>query len=186
LANNRIVAVLDWQRTWPAWLALARWMLVSFWSGFGGIQPGLTSAQMIPLGLLTALAAMGIVRILLRDFPLHFKPFDSDGGRHGFGLLVLTGAATVVLLLYRSDLVVYSPEILIWSSTRHGSAGYIALSALIALGSLHWIPRHWQRIGVAAGLAALFLLNTYILLKVQYPFQHCELPIQTDCLSTIH
>jgi hypothetical protein len=74
---------------------------------------------------------------------------------------------------------------LIWSSMRHSSAGWIAFSALIALGILRWVPRRWQRHVLAAGLAAQFLLNVYILVKVQYPFQHCALPEQTLCLTTI-
>jgi hypothetical protein len=185
LLNNRIVAVLDWQRTLPAWYDLTRWMLVNFWSGFGGIQPGLSSLQMIPLALITVLAALGITLIVVKDLPRRTSPFTTAPARLGFWLLLAAGLVVILLLLYRADIVAYQATMLIWSSTRHASAGRIALSALLAMGALRWVPRRWQRFAVAVGLLALFCVNIYILLFVQYPFQHCPVPSSMECLSTI-
>jgi len=185
LLNNRIAAVLAWRRTLPAWFGLTRWLLANFWSSFGGLLPGLSSAQMILPGLLTALAGAGVALVVVRDLPRRTVPFESDSARLGFWMLVAAGLAVIFLVLYRADLVPNQPAMLIWSSARHASAGRIALAALLAMGLLRWVPRRWQRWTIAIGLAALFLVNTYIFLQVQYPFQHCALPVVTDCLSSI-
>ncbi len=184
--NNRIAAILAWRRTLPAWFGLIRWLLANFWSSFGGLLPGLSSTQMILPGLLTALAVAGVALVVVRDLPRRIVPFESDSARLGFWMLAAAGLAVIFLVLYRADLVPNQATMLIWSSARHASAGRIALTALLAMGLLRWVPRRWQRWTIAIGLAALFLVNTYIFLQVQYPFQHCALPVVTDCLSSIH
>ncbi len=184
--NNRIVAILAWRRTLPAWFGLIRWLLANFWSSFGGLLPGLSSTQMIPPGLLTALAWAGITLVVVRDLPRRTAPLGSTSARLGFWMLAAAGLAVILLVMYRADLVPNQPTMLIWSSVRHASAGRIALSALLAMGLLRWVPRRWQHWAVAIGLLALFWLNAHILLQVQYPFQHCVLPVPTDCLSTVH
>ncbi|MEK7278972.1 MAG: hypothetical protein AAB427_16625 [Chloroflexota bacterium] len=184
--NYRIAAILAWRRTLPAWFDLIRWLLVNFWSGFGGILPGLSSAQMIPPGLLTALAWAGVALVVVRDLPRRTSPFEADSARLGFWMLAAAALAVILLVMYRADLLPNQPTMLIWASVRHASAGRIALTALLAMGLLRWVPRRWQRWTIAIGLVALFWLNAYIFLQVQYPFQHCALPVAIDCLSTVH
>lgn len=186
LLNQRIVAVLDWQRTWTTWFALSRWLIVSFWSGFGGILPGLNRVQLIPFAALTAIAMAGVGVIAVRDVPRRISPFDSKVSRRGFWILIATFVAVLALLLYRADILANQPLAFSYSATRHASASAAAVSALLALGALRWVPRRWQRPAVAVGLLALFWVNIYILLFVQYPFQHCPVPSSMECLSTVH
>lgn len=185
LLNSRIVAVLDWERTLPAWFAVTRWLLANFWSSFGGLLPGLSSSQMIIPGIITLLSTLGVTMTVIRDIPRQRFPFNTSYARFGFWIWVVTTLAFIALLLYRADIVPYLPEMFIWSSARHAAAGRTAISALLVFGFLRWIPKRHHRFAVASSIVVLFLLNIYILFNVQYPFQHCTLPVVTDCLSSI-
>jgi len=185
LLNSRVVAVLDWERTWTAWFALVRWLLANFWSSFGGLLPGLSSSQMIIPGIITLFSILGVAIIIVWDIPRQRFPFNTSYARYGFWIWVVTTLAFIALLLYRADIVPYLPEMFIWSSARHAAAGRTAISALLVFGFLRWIPLRHHRFAIASSIIALFLLNIYILFNVQYPFQHCALPIVTDCLSSI-
>ncbi len=189
LLNSRIVAILDWERTLPAWFAVTRWLLANFWSSFGGLLPGLSSSQMIIPGIITLLSTIGVTIIIIRDIPLQRfpfnTPFNTPYARYSFWIWVVTTVVFIALLLYRADIVPYLPEMFIWSSARHAAAGRTAISALLVFGFLRWIPRQYHRFAIASSIIALFVLNIYILFNVQYPFQHCTLPVVTDCLSSI-
>ncbi|MBI5714980.1 MAG: hypothetical protein HZC38_16400 [Chloroflexi bacterium] len=186
LLNSRIVAVLDWERTWTAWFALTRWLLANFWSSFGGLLPGLSSSQMIIPAIVTLFSTLGVALIIVWDIPRQRFPFHTYHARTSFWILVITTITFIALLLYRADIVPYLPEMFVWSSARHAAAGRTAISALLVFGFLRWIPRRHHRFAVAGSVIALFVLNIYILFNVQYPFQHCTLLVVTDCLSSIH
>lgn len=185
LLNSRIVAVLDWERTLPAWFALVRWLLANYWSSFGGLLPGLSSSQMIIPAIITLFSTLGVALIIVWDIPRQRFPFKTLNARYGFWIWVVTTIAFIFLLLYRADIVPYLPEMFVWSSARHAAAGRTAISALLVFGFLRWIPRRHHRFAVAGSIIALFVLNIYILFNVQYPFQHCALPVVTDCLVSI-
>jgi hypothetical protein len=185
LLNSRIVAILDWERTLPAWFAVTRWLLANFWSSFGGLLPGLSSSQMIIPAIITLFSALGVAVTGVWDIPRRRLPFNTSYAHYGFWIWVITTVAFIALLLYRTDIVPYLPEMFIWSSARHAAAGRIAISALLVFGFMRWVPRRYHRFAIASNIVALFVLNTYILFNVQYPFQHCTLPVITDCLASI-
>jgi hypothetical protein len=100
--------------------------------------------------------------------------------------LTAAAAAAWLMVFYRSDFVPSTASIVVWSVTRHASAGLSATSALLALGLLRWLPRRAQPWGLAALALGLFALNLWILLGVQLPFIRCPAPLPTDCLPTVH
>ncbi|HLB49451.1 MAG TPA: hypothetical protein VJL59_20760 [Anaerolineales bacterium] len=183
--NNRIVSVLYWQRAWPAWIDLSRWMVVNLWSSFGGVLPGLNRLQMIPFAFLTALAISGLMAISLRDLPARAGFFADARSRAGLLMLVAVSSLALLIVVFRADIIVYESRILLWSSMRHASAERAALCALLSIGLLRWVPRQHHRMAVACAIVMLFCTSIYILLRVQYPFQHCILPVATDCLISI-
>jgi len=172
--NQRIVSLLSWELTGPAWINLARWSLVSFWSTFGGEQPGLSSRQMIPLAILTLVAVMGVLRLLLIDFPRKQYIFHSTISRRGFTVLLVATFSVLGLIIYRADIVPFRDVIFDFSSMRHASAGWSAMCALLALGILRWIPVRYQRFAVSSLIIALFLINMHIFLRVQLPLYTCS------------
>ena len=185
LLNSRVVAILDWERTLPAWFAVTRWLLANFWSSFGGLLPGLSSKQMIIPALITLFSMICVTVIVIWDIPRRRLPFNTSYAHYGFWIWVITTVAFIALLLYRADIVPYLPEMFVWSSARHAAAGRTAIGALLVFGFMRWVPRRYHRFAIASNIVALFVLNTYILFNVQYPFQHCTLPVTTDCLASI-
>lgn len=172
--NQRIVSLLSWQLTTPAWWALTRWSIVSFWATFGGEQPGLSSQQMTPLALITALAIAGVIWTLIVDLPRHQHYLKRAVSRRGFLLLLFTVLAIFSLIVYRADITPFRSVVFDFSSMRHASAGWTAISALLAMGLLRCVPRQYQRIFVASTIVALFVLNTHIFLRVQLPLYICS------------
>ena len=140
---------------------------------------------MIPLALATGVAIAGILLVAVRDAPI-WKLFSRRGTDYaGFWLLLFAGLVTMALVIYRTDLLPSYPNMLIYSVMRHASAGRVALSALLAIGLLRWVPLRHQRIFVSVAAITLFFLNVYIIFNVQFPYQHCALPDALQCLSTI-
>ncbi len=178
--NQRIVSLLSWQLTMPSWWALTRWSIVSFWATFGGEQPGLSSRQMLPLALITALAIAGVFWTLIVDLPRHQHYLKQVISRRGFSLLLFTVLAIFSLIVYRADIIPFRSVILDFSSMRHASAGWTAISAVLALGLLRWVPRQYQKLFVASTIVVLFVLNMHIFLRVQLPLYLCSYnaPIQ--------
>ncbi len=171
--NQRIDSFLSWQLTAPAWFAVIRWSLVSFWSAFGGEQPGLSPKQMIPLAILTLVAIAGVARLIILDFPHQQYIFHSNVSRQGFAMLLVAALSILGLIIYRADIVPFREIIFDFSSMRHASAGWLAICALLSLGILRWIPARHQRFAVSSLIIALFLINMHIFLRVQLPFYTC-------------
>lgn len=172
--NQRIVSLFSWQLTVPAWWALIRWSIVSFWATFGGEQPGLSSRQMVPLALITALAIAGVIWTLIIDLPRHQHYLRRAVSRRGFSLFLFTVLAIFSLIVYRADITPFRSVVFDFSSMRHASAGWTAISALLAMGLLRCVPRQYQRIVVASTIVALFVLNMHIFLRVQVPLYICS------------
>ncbi len=172
--NQRIVSFLSWELTAPSWMNLMRWSFVGFWATFGGEQPGLSSRQMIPFVVLTAIAMAGVAWTMIYDLPRRQRDFDQQISRHGFWMLMLAVLAIALLIIYRADIVPFRPAIFDFSSMRHASAGWSAISILFALGLLRWVPKRHHRFFVAAIVIFLFTINMHILLRVQYPLYNCS------------
>jgi hypothetical protein len=183
--NTRLNAVLAWRRTLPAVGGLARWLLANFWSGFGGLLPGLSAAQLIPLALASAWAGAGLATVALRDLPRGAGLGGDRAGRVIFWVLAAAGAAAWLAVLYRTDFVPSTANVIVWAVTRHASAALAATASLLAVGLLRWVPpraQPWVAAGVALGL---FLVNAWILLGVQLPYYQCPASPPTDCLPTV-
>ena len=172
--NQRIVSLLSWQVTAPAWWALTRWSIVSFWATFGGEQPGLSSRQMIPLALITALAIAGVIWTLIVDLPRRQYYLKQAVSRRGLALLLFTAVAVLSLIVYRADVTPFRAAVLDFSSMRHASAGWTAISALLAIGFLRWVPGQYHKIFIASIVIMLFILNMHIFLRVQLPLYTCS------------
>lgn len=171
--NQRIVSFLSWELTASSWVNLTRWSFVSFWATFGGEQPGLSSHQMIPFVVLTAIAATGIVWTMIYDVRRHQRGFDQPISRYGFWMLIVAVLAIALLIIYRADIVPFRPVIFDFSSMRHASAGWSATSILLALGLLRVVPKRHHRFFAAAIVVFLFVINIHIQLRVQYPLYNC-------------
>jgi len=184
--NTRLNALLAWRRTLPAFAGLARWLLANFWSGFGGLLPGLSAAQLIPLALVSLWSAGGLALVALRDLPRGTGLGRARAARLGLWVLGAAALAAWFAVLYRSDFVPSTANVIVWAVTRHASAGLSATAALLAVGLLRWVPPRAQPWVAAALLLGLFLLNTWILLGVQIPYYNCPSGPPTNCPPTVH
>jgi hypothetical protein len=184
--NTRLNSVLAWRRTLPAFVGLGRWLLANFWSEFGGLLPGLSSLQLIPFALATAWAGLGAATVLLRDLPRGLGLGRERTSRLALWTLAAAALATWLVVLYRSDFVPSTANVVVWSVSRHASAGLAATASLLALGLLRWCPARARPWAVAALLFLLFAVNVWIVLGVQIPFYHCPSSLPTDCLPTVH
>ena len=129
---------------------------------------------MIPLALITALAIAGVIWTLIVDLPRRQYYLKQAVSRRGLALLLFTAVAVLSLIVYRADVTPFRSTALDFSSMRHASAGWTAISALLAIGLLKWVPRQYQKLFIASTIIALFVLNMHIFLRVQLPLYLCS------------
>jgi hypothetical protein len=184
--NTRLNALLAWQRTLPAMVGLGRWLLANYWSSFGGLLPGLTPAQLIPFALLSLASGAGLGLTALRDWPSRSGLAANRSSRLILVALAAAAVAAWLVVLYRSDFVPNTANVIVWSVSRHASAGMAATATLLALGLLRCLPPRAHRWALAGLALGLFAVNAWILLGVQVPVYTCALPQPTDCLPTVH
>jgi hypothetical protein len=171
--NQRIVSFLSWKLTGSSWMNLIRWSFVSFWATFGGEQPGLSPRQMIPFVVVTIIAIAGVTWTIISDLPRRQRDFGREISRRGFWILVFAVLSIGLLIIYRADIVPFRPVIFDFSSMRHASASWSAISILLALGLLRLAPKRHHKFFIAAMAIFLFAINMHIFLRVQLPLYNC-------------
>ncbi len=184
--NTRWFALLDWQRTWPAWIDLARWLFANFWASFGSVWPSLTPIQLLPMLTISVMAALGVGRILFVDSRIQDSWAAGKDVRIGLWILVTGIALTWGLTVLRAEIIPNRSNMLAWSSTRHASPVLAAVCSLIAIGFLRWWPRKDHGWVTALILGALFFVNILTLFNVQLPFYQCAgLDFELQCLYVL-
>ena len=184
--NTRWFAILDWQRTWPAWIDLARWLFTNFWASFGSVWPSLTRIQLVPMLTISVLAALGVGRILFVDSRVQDSWAAGQMVRIGLWMLLIGTVLTWGLTVLRAEIVPDRSNMLAWSSTRHASPALAAVCSLLAIGFLRWWPRKYHGWVTALILGALFIVNIHTLFNVQLPFYQCAgLDFELRCLNVL-
>lgn len=184
--NTRWFSLLDWHRTWPAWIDLARWLFSNFWASFGGVWPSLTPIQLMPMLTISVLAALGVGRILFVDSRVQDSWAAGKDVRIGLWMLVAGTVLTWGLTILRAEIVPNRSNMLAWSSTRHASPALAAVCSLLAIGFLRWWPRKYHGWVTALILGALFFVNILTLFSVQLPFYQCSgLDFELRCLNVL-
>ena len=184
--NTRWFSLLDWQRTWPAWIDLARWLFANFWASFGSVWPSLTPIQLVPMLTISVLAALGMGRILFVDSRVQDSWAAGKDVRIGLWMLVTGAALTWGLTVLRAVIVPNRSNMLVWSSTRHASPALAAVCSMLAIGFLRWWPHKYHGWVTALIIVALFFVNILTLFNVQLPFYQCAgLDFELRCLNVL-
>ena len=181
--NPSLWSVLSWQRTGPAWRQLPGWVFSMFWSGFGGVNPGLTRIQLWPLAVASLLSLAGLFWLVAR---LPQGSWQLTGKEHlWLLLLVLTGFLIWTIVPLRTEIYPNRASMFAFAGVRHALTGLTTTMTLFAIGLLNIIPRRAHGYAVATLALFLFLTSVYILLAVQIPFYECPLHPRTQCLVSV-
>ena len=182
--NRALWSFYSWERTHSAWLRdLPGWLFAMYWSGFGGTQPGLSRWQLYPLLLITLVAATGLFKEIW-DAKLA-QISGSKSSRTNLKLMGLLTASTMLILimvLLRTDIYPHRPIMLIFSGTRYGLPAMLPICILFTIGWMRLLPSRLHKISIAALVLILFLVSTFILLKVQLPYYNCAIDPPIRCL----
>ncbi|MFL2651574.1 MAG: hypothetical protein ACJ0HE_05260 [Anaerolineales bacterium] len=182
--NRALWSFYSWERTHSAWLHdLPGWLFAMYWSGFGGTQPGLSRWQLYPLLLITLVAATGLSKEIWRAKLAQIA--GSESSRTKLNLIGLLTASTMLILimvLLRTDIYPHRPIMLIFSGTRYGLPAMLPICILFTIGWMQLLPVRLHKISIAALVLILFLVSTFILLKVQLPYYNCTIDPPIRCL----
>lgn len=171
--NTRVVAVLHWQRTAQTWLTLPRWWFVSFWGSWNGVVPTLSRWQLLPLLLLTGLAAVGALWSVWQAWQPSPSPSEAHAQQFPWKVIFAFVLPSLAMIIYRADLLPQSETVFVWSGVRHAIPAFAALFVALAVGLQQITPTRWRTWGSAIVVLGLFLINIDIMLNLLLPYFDC-------------
>ena len=142
-----------------------------------------TDWQLYPLLLITLVAATGLSKEIWRAKLAQIA--GSESSRIKLNLIGLLTASTMLILimvLLRTDIYPHRPIMLIFSGTRYGLPAMLPICILFTIGWMRLLPSRLHKISIAALVLILFLVSTFILLKVQLPYYNCAIDPPIRCL----
>ena len=154
-----------------------------YWSGFGGVNPGLTRIQLWPFAIVCLASFVGLLALVLRS-PLASWQLTVKEGQ-SLILLLATGVLVWSIVPLRADIYPNRPSMFAFAGVRHVLTVLPTTMTLFTLGFLNVFPNGYHRRTIAVLALLLFLSSIYIMLLVQIPFYDCPYHPKTQCLSTV-
>ncbi len=184
--NQRLFAWQDLSRTGPAYLTAARAIFVTLWGSFQNDMPGVTRWQAALIGILVMVGMVGQVIETSRNVRSGLRAQISSIPSWVLECWVLWICTYILIAFFRSDVSGA------WINPFFSASGRFILPVLFPLFGLTltgfgWLsPRRWQS-GLLAGLvAAFFLLNIWMLLRVEWPYYYCEIVPRWSCIAALY
>ena len=181
--NPPLWSLLSWERTGMAWRQLPGWVFSMYWSGFGGVNPGLTRLQLLPFAILSLASVVGLLGFTNK---LPYRSWHLSS-HEILSLFLLLSTAVLIwgIVPMRADIYPNRAAMFAFAGVRHVLTGFSVTVTLFVLGLLRVLPVRYHRWAVAALALLLFLNTIYLLLVVQIPFYDCPYDPKTHCLVSI-
>lgn len=181
--NPPVWSLLSWTRTGTAWRKLPGWVFSMYWSGFGGVNPGLSRLQLWPFAIISFASLTGLLGLTL-NLGYKSRRITSHEMLSLF-LLLFTGVLIWVIVPLRADIYPNRASMFVFAGLRHVLTGFSVAVILFMIGLLKILPVRYHRLAVACFALLLFLTTVYLLLVVQIPFYDCPQDPNTQCLASI-
>lgn len=177
--NQRLFAIQDFSRTWRGYVDAGRTTFSTLWGAFKGDYPGLMRWHYGVILVCLAVGAVGWVK------------YGALFLRHGYRSPVPYWAieAWVLWLLLDAAMALLRADVSAsWASMSFYAAGRFVFPVIypsVCLAITGWgslLPRRWLLIASAAALAAMTLLNIWMLTNVELTYYTCPGANRWDCV----
>lgn len=182
--NQRLFAWQDNRRTTSAYFTAARSIFTTLWGSLQNDVPGSTRWQIAAIGLVLAMGLGGCLFYWIR--PAHISPGQSSLTTWVIECWFVWLAIYLTMGLARADISGAWVNPYFYASGRFIIPVLFPLAGL-ALSGLSKLMSKFRRNWMLASLVALvFLLNTWMLLKVERPYYDCSAAPRWSCIASLY
>jgi len=180
--NQRLFALQDWERTWSGYIKAARAVFVTLWGSFQNDIPGLTPWQDASIGLILAIGLGGLLLRIMQQSQSRPLPVP----KWVLECWILWILVYLLIAFVRSDVSGA------WTNSFFSATGRFIIPVLfpflgLSLIGLDGLQRQPYRNWTLAGLVAfMFLLNLWMLLKVELPYYNCTALPRWICIASLY